>query len=754
MPYHFHPITLAEIAFDPIGQSWLAFSVFAISLLVTPLWKWYSSSRSATHNIVAALRMAAAFVMAILLLRPAWVQTSTETTNSLLTIALDQSLSMSLPDRDDRSRFETQQNSAAELLDILKRRAINGLSIRTVGYGQSVRELEFSKQMGTAPTDAETNFVDVLRQVEQDTQTSAGLVLFGDGTRTSKLEPSGADSLTQSVRALASSGVGIYTVPLGPSDLESPVDVSIESLPESYQLFAGNIVDVQFVVETSGITTGEVDVDLQWVTEEGGIIPIAERRLVPTQPEQSVAMSIPVQVPPPGIYQLRVSSPAKAGESVVTNNRQIAFAEVRDGGGHVLYLEGQSRLEQIFLRRSIARFPDLDLTYQLIPSSSRPSWPINLSEQIDLDRFDAVIIGDLSSASVSDANWKTIADRVGEGMGLITLGGLSSYEAGDYQNSPIADLFPFKFASRSSQPIKQPVSLLPAEPHPISRMGDNTLEQWQNSASMLGANRLGDLKPLPGVKLVLQDSDDHPMLIVGEFGRGRVASLAFDSTWRWWRSGDDKLHRRFWRQLLLWTLDRSIEDDVISIEMETRRIAVGEKVNFSATVESTGGLEIPLVARLINRSTPQTAIAPSAIQTNGRADGIGGSIGPLPPGIYRLVVEAGGNLENDSGAAIPQPAGVAFEVIDRQIELERPKPDSELLQQISAMTSRNGGRAHEASDMIQLADEIEKRQRALIIPRQTRRRLGEDAFSAWILFGCLALTTTSQWILRRRWALQ
>ena len=53
---------------------------------------------------------------------------------------------------------------------------------------------------------------------------------------------------------LDSLGVPFWTVPIGPAGGQSASrDVAIDSLQESYQLFAGNDVDVQFQVTCSRI---------------------------------------------------------------------------------------------------------------------------------------------------------------------------------------------------------------------------------------------------------------------------------------------------------------------------------------------------------------------------------------------------------------------------------------------------------------------------------------------------------------------
>ncbi len=128
-----------------------------------------------------------------------------------------------------------------------------------------------------------------------------------------------------------------------------------------------------------------------------------------------------------------------------------------------------------------------------------------------------------------------------------------------------------------------PLDIRLAKVHPITELGGNDpAEIWRELPPLLGANRWIGPKVAPGVSILLETPDQSPLMVIGEYGGGRVASLAFDSTWRWWRAGKSDAHRRFWRQLILWLLSREeSSDDKILIEIDSRRFATDQPPSFA-----------------------------------------------------------------------------------------------------------------------------------------------------------------------------
>ena len=105
-----------------------------------------------------------------------------------------------------------------------------------------------------------------------------------------------------------------------------------------------------------------------------------------------------------------------------------------------------------------------------------------------------------------------------------------------------------------------------------------------------GANRWAGIKDSPGIQLLAESPDHVPLLVAGEYGGGRVLAFAGDSTWQWWRQGQSAVHRRFWRQVVLWLARR---DDLtrhdVWVDLPQRRFPAGSRVAFTAGARTAMG---------------------------------------------------------------------------------------------------------------------------------------------------------------------
>jgi hypothetical protein len=114
---------------------------------------------------------------------------------------------------------------------------------------------------------------------------------------------------------------------------------------------------------------------------------------------------------------------------------------------------------------------------------------------------------------------------------------------------------------------------------------------WDRLPLLDGGNRLGALKR--GALELAKTPEGDPLLVVQEYGRGRTAALAVDTTWNWFRDGpphdprdankQDALsesreaHLRFWRQLILWLAKQEEAGKSLRVELDYRRLAAGKE---------------------------------------------------------------------------------------------------------------------------------------------------------------------------------
>ncbi len=749
-----------EPMFDSPLLTWVAAAiVMAVIWLVTP-----PTTTSRQRWILFALRCTAALVLLLAAFRPTLVRSDRRPADASLVIALDRSRSMTLADGFGGDRWTRQREAYRELMVALQS-LDDSLQIKVITYGETAATIDSPIPSSLDEIVPDGNLTDLETAATAAIEVAAGqpiagIVLMGDGTQTATTRGGGPLRIAETLNSL---GIPLWTVPVGAAgDASAARDAAIESLPESFSLFAGNQVEIPFTFTARGLAGLAVPVRLTWIGPDGKRVVAAERVASPIKALDTIAFSIPITIPPPGNYRLVAEAESQSGELITTNNSQIAFADVREGGGRVLYLEGQPRLEQTYLRRSLAQSPDLDITYQWIPSDTSSRWPVDLEPLFTPGRYDVYLLGDLDSAALGEKQLAMLRERIAEGAGLVTLGGFHAYERGGYASTAIAEVLPVKLdrsiprAATNETPsnndaaagqLAGEVTVKIAQPHPITRIVVDAGDGWSAARPLLGANRFAGPKIAPGVQVLLESPGEDPLLVIGEFGRGRTAAVAFDSTWRWWRGGQSDLHRRFWRQLILWLLNRDASsEDVIALELDARRFASTDATSFNASLPLADESTLPprWVATVIDANDQAK---PVAVITQSGGTSVTGQLVNLDPGLYRLRVADATPDTNVTAAEI------GFQVIDQSRELEQPLADPVYLKQLAEITAAHGGASFSPDELRLLIDEISKRRIRAEVPIVEKLRLGDGPVSGWIVFSLFAVAMTGEWWLRRKWSL-
>lgn len=787
-----------RFSWDPIYGSTSIGTILTVLVLVLLFTVTPSGINRSRYWSLIALRVTAAIALLLTMMRPALISTDNRPTASTLVVAIDQSRSMTLASGESpgtsrppgsTGNADTRWDQQLRVLKSLSDRFDSideSLDLSLVSYDENAapqasgpaNEMSiWLQRLGDQLPDG--NLTDLSAPLRSATNASstnplAGIVLMSDGTQTAYQNKDSRNAISPTAAAdlIGTIGVPLWTVALGPSTQGATTrDVAITALPETYRMFSGNETEISFTVDARGYANKAISIALTWVNPKGETTPAATRTVTPNSNEESTPMRIPLVAPAPGRYQLVAQANPPAGETDATNNRQIAFVRVQSGGGRILYIEGTPRLEQMFLRRSVRRFPDMELTYRWIPRDTSKRWPIDLAGDLQPGRFDIIILGDLHSAALGKKQLEQIAESVAEGTALVTLGGERAYGPGGYGDSPLAQVLPIRMDASAVQPagtvfirrvadakptplpgqVSNPTALIPKRNHPITTI-TTTTTNWSTLPDTLGANRWLGAKTAPGVQVLLDDEQKQPMLVVGEFGRGRVASLAFDSTWTWWRGGASEFHRRFWRQLMLWLLSREDTNETdIQIEMTQRRFLASEGSEFTASLASAANKPpIKLVAEIRTEqgefsSIPtNTATQTIGEQTTSRLSG--STADTLPPGIHTLQVRTEGLSPELSET-------ITFQITDDTRELTATLTDHSQLQRLAGATAASGGQSFRADQVDELFDRIAERQRRAERVVIDKYRLGDDPTSGWILFALFAGALSTEWYLRRKWGL-
>lgn len=755
---------MTTLKLDPIFESITALILLSAAILALP-WILPVAGRSIAdyqRRRLQWFRTGTAIVLLLAVLRPSIVRTDSVPTEATIVVLLDRSRSMTLPATQTQSRSELQTELFYRLSSVIGK-LDQTLSMKTFSYAAGVTELameEKTKELLAKPPDG--NATDIGRAIDAAIQGSAGkplagVVLLGDGVEvlppTDLTSPKINDTQV-SARLLASLDVPLWTIAIGPpGDLGQVRDVEVAELAESYGLYSGNEANVDFVVRSRALAGKAFTTRVTLTNEVGERKPVelAVRSITSDKAEDSIAVSLPIVAPEPGRYQMEVQIEPQDGETLLSNNSQISFVDVRQGGGRVLYLEGQPRLEQAALLQSLRRFPDLQVTYRWIAADTKSKWPVDLGLVRNPNAFDVVILGDLSADAIGVEQLKLIATRVSDGGALMMIGGLETFARGGYQASPLANVLPVKLDSKLDD-FRGEVPIVVSIVHPITALVASTNLQdqakaWNALPPLIGANRFSDTRVAPGIEVLLETSDADPLLVVGEYGSGRVAAFAGDSTWRWQRQGKATEHRRFWRQMLLWLLNRdSNSSDAIDIDLTKRRAEVGQEIDFVVKNQVSSREATPMLA-IVSEDGSEIPIKADVVVQKTEFEGtrLEGKIENLPPGMYRFRAM----LPNEKASI----AEKSFQILDQDAELRQPFADHTFLSQMAAQTASSGGAMFMPDAIDELTDLITQLRRNAKAPVTQKYRLGDTPASAWPLFVLLAVLLGTEWYLRRRWGL-
>jgi uncharacterized membrane protein/uncharacterized protein YlzI (FlbEa/FlbD family) len=523
------------------------------------------------------------------------------------------------------------------------------------------------------------------------------------------------------------------------------------------------------MVKCRGVANRDVQLVL-WMVDRDGVARIAERTTVrPNKPEQSMPFQIPLLAPDAGSYELVVRAEPVEGEVVQQNNEAIAYLNVRGGGARILYVEGEPRTEAKFIANSLMESQDFQVDRLWIAREPIQKWPVDLSRRLSKGVYDCFIIGDLDSDAIGNAGAKLIADQVAQGSGLITLGGYRAYNAGGWDRTTLAEVLPVQMIAGPRQSNSDAIELRNHYPGPIRvipRAADKLLQigapgadlasLWGELKPLLGANRWEGAKNVPGVKILAQGDGGQPLIVTGTAQKGRVVSLAFDSSYQWLRQGKVIEYKQFWRQLVLWCLRREAVEEGMQLSMSQRRLFLqqGSEIQMAWNPGSSEApmppnvtlrlwrLGVPREGRVEENEVGQFNLQKKdASSMKLRWDGI------KDPGRYEWRALASGSKGQQIEARLP------FIVMDQSIESMQPLPDWQLISQLAKLNASAGGEMILPEQADEVIKQIVERRRQATETQVENLRLGDTTIDSWLLFLVVAGMLITQWILRKRWGL-
>ncbi|MEM8678030.1 MAG: glutamine amidotransferase [Planctomycetota bacterium] len=751
-----------RIAINPILNSTTLVILIGVGLFALLLLQpRFSGATAARRRWLLALRAGVILLLLFGMLRPSLISTEKQEITSTVAVVLDTSRSMQVDDVNGKTRFEAMREAAGRCLE-LEQASDGKLQFRFYAFDDDTLPLqpadgEILSQV--EPEGRETDIGSALQHVVQAHQSErlGAVVLMSDGAvRTYKP----VVDLRRIASELQRQGTALYPITFGRSrDQTESRDVAIANLPDQFDVFSKNRIPIKATVQISGYVGRTIPISMTVTDEEGNSETYGPIERVAREDGEVLDVEFQLVAGEPGQYKLEISAPAQVNEQVTENNRMSAYMNVWEGGLRVLFISGNiGWQEQKFIRRSLAASEDIDVEFHWIDRRNRDRWPTMIGPTLDDANYDVVLIEDVPAAALGNAQCELLASQVREGRGLMMLGGKFSFGAGDYAKTALRNVLPIVMTPFERQDLNRPrredvhlegpIDLVPRRPHFVTRLSDTqTTRRWQTLPPLQGANRFSGLAPTG--RVLLESTDGDSILVAGEYGLGRVLAFAGDSTYRWYRAGQQEAHKRFWRQAILWLAKKDdSSEQQITIRMDQRRFAAGNEPTFEIQVDdasaqedgnqTTTAIQTYLVAPDGGRTTLATVAKPDGSFT--------GSTG---------VVTAPGEFQIEAqylvDGAVVSTASLPFQVLDEDIEMSDPAANPSQMAMLAALTEQNGGRAAAAENLGAVVREIRQRAEGATTDIESKWQLTDTAGDAWTLFLMMVALLSVDWYFRKKW---
>ena len=728
----------SEIVYQGDWPVWLLYGIVIVAAIGIGTFLFRRRKRAQAWQLVAigALQIAMVGVVVWMLLQPTLATDRLRDGENTIALVLDSSGSMAYGA--PLNRFDTAQQA---LSSALAADDAPDLAVRHYELGASARAVDnfVASAPGAAATALGNSLKDILEEARYNPL--AAVVLSSDGADTSGGLT--ADELAE----LAAYGVPIHTIGVGESAMPDDIELADVTVPD--KALPGSTVSARVTILHDAPGTANVKV------YDGDEL----LQLVPVELRPGAGTTtawVEVELIEAGPHELRFSveqADADIAETELRNNRRATLVNVANQEYRVLYFEGEPRWEYKFMRRAVTGDEDLRIATLLRVSPNKfyrqgIDSPEQLSDGFPTTRdelfgYDALIIGSVEAASLSEEQQAVIRDFVSErGGSLMMLAGPGGLGNGGWGQSGLADVLPAQLPPSSVDTFhrkKAPVSLTPQGQGSLMLRfdadADANLAAWQELPEIADYQVIGDLKPA-AVTLINADTElgAIPLLVTQPYGRGHAYILASGGTWRWQMSLplEDQKHETFWRQLLRALVASAPE--AISL----RAMATGEGDDISLRAEFRDDAFRPVddvgvvaVASHESGETLTIGLVP------GEEPGVfTGRLAPPQPGTWYFEAVA----ERDGEPVAVGRVSLLHEAA--QSEVFGIRMNAGLLQRLSTAT---GGRYFEAGNLDGLSDLL----------RYSSSGITETEYRAiWdapIIFLLLLALKGGEWLLRRRW---
>lgn len=580
-----------ELGFSvPIPTEARLLLVLALAALV---WWMYGKTRQsvspARRKFLIVVRALTVAVLVAMVLRPVLRLPKLKSDETFVVLMLDTSKSMTI---EDSALGGTRFDSARKLLFGMDGR--KGLAddlsasfaVRTFSLDEGARRVRDPNAL--KPEGERTGYFRSLREVDQEMRgaTLAAVVVLSDGGN------NGSGSPVEMAEHFKTQDILLYTVGFGNSN--PPKDYEIVRVAVPRQVRRNAQVEAFATVRCTGFKQ-----PFTVFLRQGEAI-LSNMDVRPQENKDMYQVRFTFYPEKEGAQKYNLFIKPGEGEKVTDNNQREFLVDVVESRLPVLYVEGSPRTEFRFIRRALFRDQDFRIVSLLRTGHGRfyvqgaddmpelqKGYPTNKDL---LFKFEAVVFGDIEAGFFTPEQLKMTEEFVKErGGGFAMLGGVNSFNLGNYKGTSIEQMLPVLLQdSKNAYSFDRFKMQVPegALKHPILHQDDDLEENkraWDRVPELDGYNHIKGAKTAAQV-LAVNPKSNQPVLAVQNYGRGRVAAFCTGGSWAWRMAvtTEIEIQEKFWRQLVRWLAVGSKES--VSLALDRDVYAKGEPVILRATV--------------------------------------------------------------------------------------------------------------------------------------------------------------------------
>jgi uncharacterized membrane protein len=728
--------------------SWPVWVLVALILvgaaaLAIPAWRAKDRVAGRAHGWRLALlwgmqSMLLALIL-LLLWQPAISVATLKSQQNIVAVVVDDSKSMSLDENGKtRKQHAMEALNGGMLTELAKK-----FHVRLYRFSGGLQRMEKLEEI-TAGGNA-TRVGDNLAQVASESATLpiGAIVLVSDGA-----DNTGGIDL-ETVSQLRRQRIPVHTIGVGREQFAKDIEVTdVQTTPRA---LADSRLAVQVTLKQRGYKDQKARITVKTDTST-----LASQDVMLKADGTLQTETVIFNAGTAGVKNLQVQVNPLAGEENPSNNVVTRLVNVETRKPRILYIEGEPKWEFKFIRRamdedrtlllaSILRTTQNKIYRQGIntPAELETGFPSKVDE---LFSYQAIVIGGVEAGYFTPTQMellKSFVDR--RGGGVLFLAGRGGLSEGGWNRSALTEMLPVVLPDRKGTFHREPATV------ELTQAGRDSLicrleespeknsERWKSLPYLADYQESGT--PKPGA-VVLVDGvaggrGKFPLLVTQNYGRGRVAVMATQGTWRWQMTQPlaDKTHEMFWQQMMRWL----VQDTPGRLVAVTPRPVLSDetKVVLRADVRDRN------FAPLTEAKVMANIIGPAGVaeQVELRPD-------PVTPGTFTAEWEAekAGSYvaeivakqgEEEQGRDV-----VNFRREDGVAENFRAEQNRELLEKLATET---GGKYYQVNNLKQLPEEISYSEAGITV-RETR-----DLWDMPAIFLALLFLRGGEWLLRRRW---